>query len=114
MTSPSPTSAVMSRRVALGATGAGVLVALTACASDIRPLADSSPSGEASASASESASTSASASASASASSGKSYKGFVKFDDFEKNGEYVPATAEKKLMVFMRSLATGWRALTMR
>ena len=96
MTSPSPTSAVMSRRMALGATGAGVLVALTACASDIRPLADSSPSGEASASASESASTSASASASASASSGKSYKGFVKFDNFEKNGEYVPATAEKK------------------
>ena len=96
MTSPSPTSAGVSRRVALGATGAGVLVALTACASDIRPLADSSPSGEASASASESASASASASASPSASSGKHYKGLVKFDNFEKNGEYVPATAEKK------------------
>ena len=94
MTSPSPTSAGVSRRVALGATGAGVLAALTACASDIRPLADSSPSGEASASASES--TSASASASASASSRKAYKGFVKFDNFEKNGEYIPATAEKK------------------
>ena len=96
MTSPSPISAGVSRRVALGATGAGVLAALTACASDIRPLADSSPSGEASASASENASASTSATASASASSSKAYKGFVKFDNFEKNGEYVPATAEKK------------------
>ena len=98
MTSPSPLSAGMSRRVALGATGAGVLAALTACASDIRPLADGSASSSASASASESASTSTSASASASAStsSGKSYKGFVKFDNFEKTGEYIPATAEKK------------------
>ncbi|WP_315260166.1 DUF6318 family protein [Rothia mucilaginosa] len=96
MTSPSPTSAGVSRRVALGATGAGVLAALTACASDIRPLADGSASSSPSASASASESTSASASASASASSRKSYKGFVKFDNFEKNGEYVPATAEKK------------------
>ena len=95
MISPSPVSAGVSRRVALGATSAGVLAALTACASDIRPLADSSPSGEASASASESASASASASASSS-SSDKSYKGLVKFDNFEKKGEYVPATAEKK------------------
>ena len=95
MMSPSPVSAGVSRRVALGATSAGVLAALTACASDIRPLADSSPSGEASASASESASASASASASSS-SSDKSYKGFVKFDNFEKNGEYVPATATHK------------------
>ena len=83
MTSPSPISAGMSRRVALGATGAGVLAALTACASDIRPTAEGS--------ASSSASESASAAASASASSDKSYKGFVKFDNFEKNGEYVPA-----------------------
>ena len=95
MMSPSPVSAGVSRRVALGATGAGVLAALTACASDIRPLADSSPSGEASASASESASASASASASSS-SSDKSYKGLVKFDNFEKKGEYVPATATQK------------------
>ena len=70
----------MSRRVALGATGAGVLVALTACARDIRPLTEGS----------------ASSSASASASRkrfghcfricffpDKSYKGFVKFDNFE-------------------------------
>ena len=102
MTSPSPTSVGMSRRVALGATGAGVLAALTACASDIRPLADgsasNSTSGSASASAraSASASPSASASASPSASSGKHYKGLVKFDNFEKNGEYVPATATHK------------------
>ena len=102
MTSPSPSSVGMSRRVALDATGAGVLAALTACASDIRPLADGSASNStsgsanASASASASASPSASASASPSASSGKHYKGLVKFDNFEKNGEYVPATATHK------------------
>lgn len=104
MTSPSPISTRVSRRVALGATGTGVLAALTACAGSIRPLADGSASSSASASASESASASASASASPSASasaspsasSGKSYKGLVKFDNFEKNGEYIPATAEKK------------------
>ena len=85
----------LSRRAALAAaTGAGAAVALTACASDIRPLADSSASGEASASAS--ASESASASASATESAKKSYKGTVKLDKYEKNGEYVPATAEKK------------------
>ena len=76
MTSPSPISAGMSRRVALGATGVGVLAALTACASNIRPTAEGS--------ASSSASESASAAASASASSDKSYKGFVKFDNFKK------------------------------
>lgn len=87
----------LSRRAALAAaTGAGAVAALTACASDIRPLADSSASGEASASASASESASASASASASSSAKKSYKGTVKLDKYEKNGEYVPATAEKK------------------
>lgn len=89
----------LSRRAALAAaTGAGAAVALTACASDIRPLADSSssPSGEASPSASASESASASASASAADSGKKSYKGTVKLDKYEKNGEYVPATAEKK------------------
>lgn len=89
----------LSRRAALAAaTGAGAAVALTACASDIRPLADSSssPSGEASPSASASESASASASASAADSGKKSYKGAVKLDKYEKNGEYVPATAEKK------------------
>lgn len=79
----------LSRRAALAAaTGAGAAAALTACASDIRPLADSSASGEASAS--------ASASESAADSGKKSYKGTVKLDKYEKNGEYVPATAEKK------------------
>ena len=87
----------LSRRAALAAaTGAGAAAALTACASDIRPLADSSASGEASASASASESASASASASAADSGKKSYKGTVKLDKYEKNGEYVPATAEKK------------------
>ena len=89
----------LSRRAALAAaTGAGAVAALTACASDIRPLADSSASGEASASASasEPANASASASASATESAKKSYKGTVKLDKYEKNGEYVPATAEKK------------------
>lgn len=89
----------LSRRAALAAaTGAGAAVALTACASDIRPLADSSssPSGEASPSASASESASASASASAADSGKKSYKGTVKLGKYEKNGEYVPATAEKK------------------
>ena len=39
-------AAFLSRRAALAAaTGAGAAAALTACASDIRPLADSSPSG---------------------------------------------------------------------
>ena len=97
MTSPSPISAGMSRRVALGATGVGVLAALTACASNIRPTAEGS--------ASSSASESASAAASASASSDKSYQGFVKFDNFEKNGEYVPATAEKKAQNVPKPLA---------
>ncbi|WP_455117698.1 DUF6318 family protein [Rothia mucilaginosa] len=87
----------LSRRAALAAaTGAGTVAALTACASDIRPLADSSASGEASPSASASESASASPSASASSSAKKSYKGAVKLDKYEKNGEYVPATAEKK------------------
>ena len=98
------------RRTALGVAVAGALSALTACASDIRPLAGStgsaspseaattSESASASASAGASASPSASAPASASVasglpSSGKSYKGPMKFDSYEKTGEYVPASA---------------------
>ena len=100
------------RRTALGVAVAGALSALAACASDIRPLAggtgsaspweaataSESASASASASASPSAATSASASASVSAasglpSSGKSYKGAMKFDSYEKTGEYVPASA---------------------
>lgn len=87
----------LSRRAALAAaTGAGAAVALAACASDIRPLADSSTSGEASPSASASESASASASASATTSAKKSYKGTVKLDKYEKNGEYVPASNAQK------------------
>lgn len=87
----------LSRRAALAAaTAAGAAVALAACASDIRPLADSSTSGEASPSASASESASASASASATTSAKKSYKGTVKLDKYEKNGEYVPASNTQK------------------
>ena len=92
------------RRTALGVAVAGALSALTACASDIRPLAGStgsaSPSEAATTSESASASASPSASAPASASvasglpsSGKSYKGAIKFDSYEKTGKYVPASA---------------------
>ena len=91
-------STFVTRRAAFGIAATAALASLTACASDIRPLADSSssPSGEASPSASASESASASASASAADSGKKSYKGTVKLDKYEKNGEYVPATAEKK------------------
>jgi len=95
-----PMTTFFTRRTALGVAVAGALSALTACASDIRPLADSSETASAAASASTSASPSASTVASASASaasglpsSGKSYKGAMKFDSYEKSGEYVPASA---------------------
>lgn len=89
MTSPSLISTRVSRRVALGVTGAGALAALTACAGSVQPLSNGSTSSSTSAGASASPSASAS-------SSGKSYKGLVKFDNFEKKGEYVPATATQK------------------
>lgn len=89
----------LSRRAALAAaTGAGAAAALTACASDIRPLADSSASGEASASASASESASPSASVSSGGSSEKSYLGPVKFDNYEKKGEYIPADETHKAL----------------
>lgn len=99
-----PMTTFFTRRTALGVAVAGALSALTACASDIRPLAggtgSASPSEAAATSESASASASPSASAPASASvasglpsSGKSYKGAMKFDSYEKNGEYVPASA---------------------
>ena len=92
-------AAFLSRRAALAAaTGAGAAAALTACASDIRPLADSSASGEASASASASESASPSASASSGGSSEKSYLGPVKFDNYEKKGEYIPADETHKAL----------------
>ena len=98
------------RRTALGVAVAGALSALTACASDIRPLADSTGSASpseaatasetasaaASASASPSASESASASASAASglrSSGRKYKGIITFENYVENGKYVAATA---------------------
>ena len=89
-----PSSASITRRTALLITGAAATVALSACAPKVRPLAGSSASASSSSSpsASASSSTSASSQASASASSGKSYKGPLKFDNYEKNGTYVPAT----------------------
>ena len=93
-----PSSASITRRTALLITGATATVALSACAPKVRPLADSSASGSSSSSPSAASSSSASASskASASASSGKSYKGPLKFDNYEKNGTYVPATETEK------------------
>ena len=87
MTSSSSKPVALSRRAVLGAGGVGLAAVLSACARTVHPPVD--------------AATSESASASPSASStlpsaNKSYKGKVTFDNFEKNGEYVPATAEKK------------------
>ncbi len=94
------------RRTALGVAVAGALSALTACASDIRPLAggtgSASPSEAATASETASASASASASPSASESasvasglrsSGRKYKGIITFENYVENGKYVAATA---------------------
>ncbi len=90
MTSSSSKPVALSRRAVLGAGGVGLAAVLSACARTVHPpvVAES-----------ESANASASASPSASPtlpSANKSYKGKVTFDNFEKNGEYVPATAEKK------------------
>ena len=94
------------RRTALGVVAAGALSALTACASDIRPLAGSTGSASPSeaATASETASAAASASASPSASesasaasglrsSGRKYKGIITFENYVENGKYIAATA---------------------
>ena len=92
------------RRTALGVAVAGALSALTACASDIRPLSQGSisqGSGGSSASASATASGAASSSASASASPSPtdghtpgSYVGPIKFNNYERSGTYIPASAE--------------------
>ena len=87
MTSPSSKPVALSRRAVLGAGGVGLAAVLSACARTVHPPVDTA--------ASESASASASASPTL-PSANKSYKGKVTFDNFEKNGEYVPATAEKK------------------
>ena len=89
MTSSSSKPVALSRRAVLGAGGVGLAAVLGACARTVHPPADVAESGSASASASPSAS-------SALPPANKSYQGKVTFDNFEKNGEYVPATAEKK------------------
>lgn len=101
-----PMTTFFTRCTTLGVTVAGALSALAACASDIRPLADSTGSASPSeaATASETASASASASASRSASesasaasglrsSGGKYKGIITFENYVENGKYVVATA---------------------
>ena len=86
------------RRALLGVGATGILAALTACASDIRPLSQGSGGSSSSASnaASGAASSSASASASPSPTDGHtpgSYVGPIKFNNYERNGTYIPATA---------------------
>ena len=89
MTSSSSKPVALSRRAVLGAGGVGLAAVLSACARTVHPPVDTA--------ASDSASDSASPSASpALPSANKSYQGKVTFDNFEKTGEYVPATAEMK------------------
>lgn len=85
MTSSSSKPVALSRRAVLGAGGVGLVAVLSACARTVHPPVDTAASDSASASASP-----------ALPSANKSYKGKVTFDNFEKTGEYVPATAEKK------------------
>lgn len=85
MTSSSSKPIALSRRAVLGAGGVGLVAVLSACARTVHPPVDTAASDSASASASP-----------ALPSANKSYKGKVTFDNFEKTGEYVPATAEKK------------------
>ena len=96
MTSSSSKPVALSRRAVLGAGGVGLAAALSACARTVHPPVDIAES--------ESASASPSASP-ALPSANKSYKGKVTFDNFEKNGEYVPATAEKKAQNVPKPLA---------
>lgn len=91
MTSSSSKSIALSRRAVLGVGGIGLASVVSACARTVHPPADVAESGSASASASASPSAS-----SALPPANKSYQGKVTFDNFEKNGEYVPATAEQK------------------
>ena len=89
MTSSSSKPVALSRRAVLGAGGVGLAAVLSACARTVHPPVDTAASESASASASPSASP-------ALPSANKSYQGKVTFDNFEKTGEYVPATAEMK------------------
>ncbi|WP_049349964.1 DUF6318 family protein [Rothia mucilaginosa] len=90
------------RRTLLGVGATGILAALTACASDIRPLSqDSRSQGSGGSSGSPSATASgAASSASASASPSPtddhtpgSYVGPIKFNNYERNGTYIAASA---------------------
>lgn len=85
MTSSSSKPVALSRRAVLGVGGVGLAAVLSACARTVHPPVDTAASDSASASASPTL-----------PSANKSYKGKVTFDNFEKTGEYVPATAEKK------------------
>ena len=83
------------RRTLLGVGATGILAALTACTTDIRPLSQGS--GGSSGSASSAASSSASASASPSPTDDHtpgSYVGPIKFNNYERSGTYIPASAE--------------------
>ena len=83
------------RRTLLGVGATGILAALTACATDIRPLSQGS--GGSSGSASGAASSSVSASASPSPTDDHtpgSYVGPIKFNNYERSGTYIPASAE--------------------
>lgn len=91
MTSSSSKPVALSRRAVLGAGGVGLAAVLSACARTVHPPVDAATSDAASASASASPPVSSTL-----PSANKSYQGKVTFDNFEKNGEYVPATAEKK------------------
>ena len=63
----------MTRRAALDIATTAALFALTACASDIRPLSDqSTPDTQ------------------------RSYKGELKFNGYESRGTYIPATSSKR------------------
>ena len=87
MTSSSSKPVALSRRAVLGAGGVGLAAVLSACARTVHPPVDAATSDAASASPSASSTL---------PSANKSYQGKVTFDNFEKNGEYVPATAEQK------------------
>ena len=66
-------SIFVTRRAAFGIAATATLASLTACASDIRPLSDQST-----------------------ADAQRSYKGELKFNNYESRGTYVPATSSKK------------------
>ena len=87
------------RRTLLGVGATGVLAALTACASDIRPLSQSSGASTGSSAGATSSAASSSASASASPSptddhTPGSYVGPIKFNNYERNGTYIAASAD--------------------